>query len=87
MRHTYRTSGTRSRSIAFDLEGNVVTNVVFEGGCNGNLQGIARAAEGMTVERLHELFAGIRCGMKHTSCPDQLAQAVAAAFGEEREEQ
>lgn len=41
----------------------------------------------MTVERLHELFAGIRCGMKHTSCPDQLAQAVAAAFGEEREEQ
>ena len=77
MRHTYRTSGTCSRSIAFDLEGNVVTNVVFEGGCNGNLQGIARAAEGMTVERLHELFA----------CPDQLAQAGAAAFGEEREEQ
>ena len=69
MRHTYRTSGTCSRSIAFDLEGNVVTNVVFEGGCNGNLQGIARAAEGMTVERLHELFAGIRCGIKHTSCP------------------
>jgi uncharacterized protein (TIGR03905 family) len=87
MKHTYRTNGTCSRSIEFDLEGDVVKNVVFQGGCNGNLQGISRAAEGMTVDRLHELFSGIHCGMKHTSCPDQLARAVAAAYEEEREDE
>ena len=83
----YKTKGTCSTMIDVELKDGVIDSVKFTGGCNGNLQGIARAAEGMTVERLHELFAGIRCGMKHTSCPDQLAQAVAAAFGEEREEQ
>ena len=88
MTYTRKNRGVCSVSTTVTLaDDGTIEDVTVLGGCSGNLQGIARAAEGMTVERLHELFAGIRCGMKHTSCPDQLAQAVAAAFGEEREEQ
>ena len=79
MKYTYRTKGTCSRSITFDIEDGVVRNVQFEGGCNGNLQGISRLVEGMKAEDAIERMRGIRCGFKSTSCPDQLAQALMEA--------
>lgn len=76
MNYTYRTKGTCSRSIRFDIEDGKVKNVRFEGGCNGNLQGIGKLVEGMSVEEVIEKLGGIRCGFKSTSCPDQLANAL-----------
>lgn len=76
MNYTYRTKGTCSRSIRFDIEDGKVRNVRFEGGCNGNLQGIGKLVEGMSVDEVIEKLGGIRCGFKSTSCPDQLANAL-----------
>lgn len=83
MTHNYKTSGTCSTNIQFDLEGNIVKNIVFTNGCNGNLQGISALAEGKTVEEIVEKCSGILCGWKKTSCPDQLAKAVQTAYEEE----
>ena len=80
MEFNYRTSGTCSSNICFELDGNIVHNVRFTGGCNGNLQGISALVEGMTVEQIEEKCAGIKCGFKSTSCPDQLAKAVHTAY-------
>ena len=80
MRYTYRTSGTCSREITFELDGNIVRNVAFLGGCNGNLKAVAALVEGATVEEINAKCAGITCGMKGTSCADQLARAVAEAL-------
>ena len=77
--YEYKTSGTCSRSILFDIEGGKVKNVQFIGGCNGNLKGIAALVEGMDVDTVIERVQGVTCGMKKTSCPDQLAQALIAA--------
>lgn len=75
--NTYRTRGTCSRSITFEVtEEGTLHNVQFEGGCNGNLQGIAALVEGMDVQDAIDRLAGIQCGYKATSCPDQLAQAL-----------
>ena len=79
MKYTYRTKGTCSRSITFDIEDGVVGNVQFEGGCNGNLKGIGAIVDGMKVEDVIDKLSGIRCGFKSTSCPDQLAQALMEA--------
>ena len=79
MKYTYRTKGTCSRSITFDIEDGVVRNVQFEGGCNGNLKGIGAIVDGMKVEDVIDKLIGIRCGFKSTSCPDQLAQALMEA--------
>ena len=79
MHFTYRTKGTCSRSITFDIEDGVVRNVQFEGGCNGNLKGIGAIVDGMKVEDVIDKLSGIRCGFKSTSCPDQLAQALREA--------
>lgn len=79
MKYTYRTKGTCSRSITFDIEDGVVRNVQFEGGCNGNLKGIGAIVDGMKVEDVIDKLSGIRCGFKSTSCPDQLAQALREA--------
>ena len=79
MKYTYRTKGTCSRSITFDIEEGVVRNVQFEGGCNGNLKGIGAIVDGMKVEDVIDKLSGIRCGFKSTSCPDQLAQALMEA--------
>ena len=76
MKHTYRTKGTCSTQIEFDLNGDIVSNVEFTGGCNGNLQGISSLVDGLTVEQIESKLKGIRCGFKPTSCPDQLAVAV-----------
>ena len=81
MRHyDYRTKGTCSQLISLDLDGDVVRNVKFMGGCHGNLQGIGKLVEGMTVSEIEEKLSGIRCGAKPTSCPDQLAKAVREAY-------
>lgn len=80
MRYSFKTSGTCSRQIDFDLDGNVVHNVSFHGGCNGNLQAISKVVEGMTVEQIEGYFKGIDCGGRGTSCSDQLARGVRAAM-------
>ena len=80
MKFNYRTQGTCSRNISFELEDGVVTNISFEGGCNGNLKGISALAEGKKAEEVIETLSGIRCGFKSTSCPDQLAKALSEAL-------
>ena len=84
MTYTYRTQGTCSSQITFDLDGDVVTNVKYYGGCNGNLQGISKLVNGMTVDEIEKKLGGIRCGFKSTSCPDQLAKAVRKAYESEK---
>ena len=79
MEYSYKTSGTCSREIAFEIENGKVKNVQFFGGCNGNLKGISALVEGQDVDEVIRRVEGIRCGMKSTSCPDQLAQALKAA--------
>lgn len=83
MEYKYRTSGTCSRSISFEIENGTVKKVSFEGGCNGNLKGIGAIVEGMKVEDVINRLSGIRCGFKSTSCPDQLARALKEATGNE----
>jgi len=81
MTHTYHPKGVCSRLISFELaEDGTIHNVTFQGGCHGNTQGIARLAEGMNAEELVTRLQGIRCGMRPSSCPDQLAKAVSAAL-------
>lgn len=79
MEYTYKTKGTCSQMISFNVEDNKVHNVQFFGGCNGNLKGIASLVEGMDIDEVIARVEGIKCGMKSTSCPDQLAQALIAA--------
>jgi uncharacterized protein (TIGR03905 family) len=79
MQFQYKTKGTCSQNIQFDLEGDKVYNVVFHGGCNGNLKAIAKLVEGMTVSEIQTKLKGNTCGFKSTSCADQLAIAVQAA--------
>lgn len=79
MQFEYQTKGTCSRSILFDVEDGKVKNVQFIGGCHGNLQGIGKLVEGMEIDDVISRIEGIHCGMKSTSCPDQLAQALKLA--------
>ena len=79
MQYEYKTRGTCSRSILFDIEDGKVKNVQFIGGCHGNLKGIGALVEGMDVQDVISRVEGIQCGMKSTSCPDQLAQALKEA--------
>ena len=79
MAYEYTTRGTCARTILCDIEDGKVTNVQFISGCSGNTQGVARLVEGMDVDEVIERLRGIRCGMKATSCPDQLAKALEQA--------
>jgi len=79
MEYTYRTQGVCSQKIDFELDGDIVKNVRFTGGCNGNLKAIAALVDGMTVDQVLERVEGLTCGFKSTSCSDQLAQALKAA--------
>ena len=74
----YKTSGTCSSSIDFEIEDNTIQSVAFTGGCNGNLQGISSLVRGMNIDDAISKLKGIKCGMKSTSCPDQLAKALEA---------
>lgn len=79
--YSYTTKGVCSRKIDFDIIDNKITNVSFTGGCNGNLQGLSKLIEGMSVEEAIKRLSGIKCGFKDTSCPDQLAIALREATG------
>ena len=76
MKYTYQTEGTCSEAIEFEIVDGRLHNVMFYGGCHGNLQGVGRLVEGMKVEEVLERLEGIRCGWKDTSCPDQLCLAI-----------
>ena len=80
MQYEYKTKGTCSQRILFEIDEGIVKNVQYIGGCNGNLQGIGRLVEGMQVSEVISRLEGIRCGMKATSCPDQLANALREAI-------
>ena len=73
---TYKTKGTCSTAIDIEVNDGIIESVQFTGGCNGNLKGLCALVKGMRVEDAIEKLEGIRCGMKPTSCPDQLAQAL-----------
>lgn len=76
MRFEYIPSGVCSRKMIFDIENNIVTGLQVEGGCNGNLKGISSLVKGLSVDEVISRLSGIRCGMKPTSCPDQIAEAL-----------
>ncbi len=78
MVHEYKTRGTCAAKIDFEVEDNKLKNVVYYGGCNGNLKGISSLLEGMNIDDVISKLEGVTCGMKKTSCPDQLAQALKA---------
>ena len=84
MNYKYKTRGTCASMISFDLDNGIVSDIKFTGGCNGNLKGIAKLAEGMNAEDVITKLRGIRCGFKTTSCPDQLANAIEYALNEEK---
>ena len=77
MEYHYKTHGTCSRAIDIEVdENNVIRSVAFEGGCNGNTKGVAALVRGMKAEEVIDRLENIRCGLKKTSCPDQLAKAL-----------
>ena len=80
MRYLYITKGAGSTLIEVELDGNIVKNVKFTGGCNGNLQAIPKLVEGLTVEQVEQKIGGISCNGRPTSCGDQLAKACRAAY-------
>ena len=84
MRHTTVPRGVCPMKVEFDLDGQVVSNVKFIGGCDGNLKAIAALVDGMTVEQINEKLGGNTCGGKSTSCTDQLAIAVKKAMEAEK---
>ncbi len=84
MRYEYMPEYICASQINFDLEGNVVRNVQFIDGCDGNLKAISKLVEGMTVEKLEEILAGNTCETRPTSCADQLVQAVKAAYADQQ---
>ena len=79
MHYTFYPQGVCSRKIELDIENGRVHNIHYLGGCNGNLQGMSRLVEGMNIDDVIARVQGIHCGMKPTSCPDQLAQALLIA--------
>ena len=80
MDYSYRTRGVCSIQIDFHLDGDVVTDVRFTGGCNGNLKAISKLVNGMTVDQIEGVLRGNTCGQNSTSCADQLAIAVRQAW-------
>jgi uncharacterized protein (TIGR03905 family) len=84
MHHEYKTQGTCSTKIVFDLENkNIVKNVAFTGGCNGNLKAVSKLVDGMKAEDVIKLLKGNTCGGKPTSCADQLTKALEEALSKE----
>ena len=81
MEYIYQTENVCPKRIKVEINGDIVTNVVFlEGGCKGNLQAVPRLVDGMTVDQIEKKLGGIKCGFKPTSCADQLTKAVRAAY-------
>lgn len=84
MKYTYRTKDTCSTQIDFELNGDVVTNIEYTGGCNGNLKALCKLLDGWTASQIIDKLKGITCGRRPTSCSDQLAKAVEAAYNGKR---
>jgi len=84
MNYKYKTKMVCASEITFDINGNVVTNISFHGGCNGNLKAISKVLDGWTVEQIEEKLKGNTCGSRPTSCADQLCVAVRKAYDEVR---
>ena len=84
--YDYKTQNTCSQVISLDLDGDVVHNVRFMGGCDGNLKAIPILIEGLTVEDVESKLTGVRCGHRQTSCADQLAKAVRTAYEASKQE-
>jgi uncharacterized protein (TIGR03905 family) len=72
----FKTKGTCAKEISFEIENNIIRSVQFVGGCAGNSVGVARLIEGMSIEEALPKIEGIQCGLRPTSCPDQLAKAL-----------
>lgn len=82
MDYIYETEMVCSKEIHFHIDGNVITNISFVGGCNGNLKAISKLVDGYTVEQIEEKLLDNTCGRRPTSCADQLAKAVRKAYEE-----
>lgn len=80
MHYDYKTKGTCAQLISFDIDGDVITNIEFTGGCNGNLKAISKLVDGWTVDQIEGKLLGNTCGFRPTSCADQLAKAVREAY-------
>ncbi len=84
MNYSYKTSGTCSQQINFEISNGLLKNVEFIGGCNGNLKGIGTLVEGQVASDVADKLIGTTCGFKSTSCPDQLAKAIKEALAHEQ---
>ena len=82
MHYDYKTENVCSQIISFDINDDVITNISFMGGCNGNLKAISKLVNGWTVDKIEEYLRGNICGRRPTSCADQLAIAVRKAYDE-----
>ena len=82
MRYDYKTEVVCAQVISFDIDDDVISNINFMGGCNGNLKAIAKLVDGWTVDKIESYLRGNICGRKPTSCADQLAIAVRKAYDE-----
>ena len=80
MNYSYTHKGVCPIKIDFDIDGDVITNIVFTGGCNGNLKAVSKLVNGWTVDQIEKALSGNTCGRKPTSCADQLAKAVRQAY-------
>ena len=80
MRYVFYPRGVCSQKIEFDIDGDVIRDVRFTGGCNGNLKAVSKLVDGMTVSQIEEKLRGNLCGMRQTSCADQFAIAVREAY-------
>lgn len=80
MRYEYKANGVCAQMISFDIEDNIIRNVEFCGGCNGNLKAVSKLVDGMSVDKIEETLLGNLCGYRPTSCADQLAKAVREAY-------
>ena len=83
MRYIYKTKDTCSYQIEFDIDGDMISNIVFYGGCNGNLKAISKLVDGWQVDKIEKILKGNICGRRNTSCADQLATAVRQAYNEQ----
>lgn len=86
MKYHVKPQGICPTDIDFDLNGDVVTDIVFTKGCNGNLKALSKLLDGFTVQEIEEKLKGNTCGDRGTSCADQLARAVRAAYEESRQQ-
>ena len=82
MEYTYEPQGVCPMQISFNIDGDIITNIQFMGGCNGNLKAISKLVDGWTVDKIEEYLKGNTCGKRPTSCADQLARAVRQAYNE-----